>query len=148
MQAQHGLITFHQLAEKGMSNQDVHRLLAAGELIRIRRGVYADAEAWHALNIYTEQPVLRVRAAALTLQADPYAFSHDSSAIVLKMGAPHPPTSLVHVTRPKVHGDAVRAGVKHHLAPYLDDDVVDVIGLLVGWRRTGLEDDDDAPGDP
>ena len=29
-----------------------------------------------------------------------------------------------------------------------DDDVVDVIGLLVGWRRTGLEDDDDAPGDP
>ena len=140
MQAQHGLITFHQLAEKGMSNQDVRRLLTAGELIRIRRGVYADAEAWQALNIYTEQPVLRVRATSLTLQADPYVFSHDSAAIVLKMGAPHPPTSLVHVTRPKVHGDAVRAGVKHHLAPHQDDDVVDVDGLrILRPARTALD---------
>ncbi len=140
MEAQHGLVTFRQLATAGMSNQDVRRLVKAGALVRIRRGVYVDASTWEASSIYTEQPILRVRAASLTLQADPYVFSHDSAAILLKMGAPHPRTSLVHVTRRKVHGDAVRAGVKHHLAPYVEDDVVEVDGLRVlGPARTALD---------
>lgn len=140
MQSQHGLITFAQLAEKGVTPLDLRRLLKAGVLTRLRRGVYADAELWHAMNIYTEQPVLRVRAASLTLQSDPYVFSHDSSAIALEMGAPRPQTSLVHITRPNVHGDEVRAGVKHHLAPYLEDDVIEIDGLRVlGHARTALD---------
>lgn len=140
MELQHGLITFAQLAEKGVTNADVRRLLKAGILIRLRRGVYVDAELWQSLNIYTEQPILRVRAASLTLQTDRYVFSHDSSSIALGMGAPHPQTSLVHVTHPKVHGDEVRAGVKHHLAPYEAADVVEVDGLLMlGPARTALD---------
>lgn len=140
MESQRGLITFRQLAEKGVSNLDVRRLLKAEMLVRVRHGVYVDAGVWQASDIYTQQPVLRVRAAALTLRADPYVFSHDSSAIVLGMGAPRPTSSLVHVTRPKVHGDATRAGVKHHLAPYAEGDVVEVDGLrLLGPARTALD---------
>ncbi|WP_242494667.1 hypothetical protein [Nocardioides zhouii] len=75
--------------------------------------------------------MLRMRAAALSLTSTPYAFSHDSSAIVLGMGAPDPRTALVHVSRRKVHGDAVRAGVKHHLAPYAAKDTLEVDGLVV-----------------
>ncbi len=140
MASQHGLITFHQLVDHGMTHLDVRRLLKEGALIRVRHGVYVDAELWHGLSIYTQQPVLRVKAAQLTLKADPYVFSHDSASIVLGMGAPNPPTSLVHVTRPKVHGDAVRAGVKHHLAPYSEEDVIEVDGLrLLDPARTALD---------
>lgn len=140
MASQHGLITFRQLVEKGVTHLDVRRLLKSGVLIRVRHGVYVDAEMWNGLSIYTGQPVLRVRAAQLTLQADPYVFSHDSASIVLELGAPNPPTSLVHITRPKVHGDAVRAGVKHHLAPYTEEDVMKVDGLrLLDPARTALD---------
>lgn len=140
MASQHGLITSRQLADVGVSQMDVRRLVKTGSLIRLRRGVYVDAGLWNAMNIYTEQPVLRIRAASLTLQADPYVFSHDSAAIMLGMGAPRPTASLVHITRVKVHGDAVRAGVKHHLAPYREDDVVFADGLrMLGPARTALD---------
>ena len=117
MGSQHGLITASQLAKAGLDPHDVARLLAGGRLLRLRRGVYADADAWSCLEPYRAQPMLRIRAARLALSSRDYAFSHDSAAIVLGMGAPSPQQSLVHVTRTKVHGDAVRAGVKHHLAP-------------------------------
>jgi hypothetical protein len=56
------------------------------------------------------------------------------------MGAPRPAAALVHVTRRKVHGDAVRAGIKHHLAPYRETDVVEHEGLrLLGPARTALD---------
>ena len=140
MASQHGLITSSQLAEKRVTHRDVRRLVKEGALVRVRRGVYADATAWQALNPFTEQPLLRVRAASLTLTADPYVFSHDSAAIALGMGAPQPTRSLVHVTRPHVHGDEVRAGVKHHLAPYLESDVTEIDGLrMLGPARTALD---------
>lgn len=140
MQSQHGLVTAGQLAEAGVTHLDVRRLLKARLLVRLRRGVYADAQMWQSMDPYLEQPTLRIRAAALTLRATPFVFSHDSAAIVLGMGAPHPATSLVHLTRPNVHGDAVRAGVKHHLAPYREEDVVTVEGLRVlGAARTALD---------
>jgi hypothetical protein len=140
MESQHGLITSRQLAAQGVTHQDVRRLLNAEVLVRVRHGVYADAEVWQGLNPYREQPLMRVRAAALTLKATSFVFSHDSAAIMLGMGAPRPEASLVHVTRPKVHGDAVRGGVKHHLAPYSEDDVVEVGGLrLLGPARTALD---------
>ena len=138
--SQHGLITARQLAASGVTHLDVRRLLKAEVLVRVRHGVYADAEVWQGLDPYHGQPVLRVRAAALTLKATPFVFSHDSAAIMLGMGAPRPEASLVHVTRPKVHGDAVRGGVKHHLAPYTEDDVVEIDGLrLLGPARTALD---------
>ncbi len=140
MQKQYGLVTFAQLVQHGLTNQDVRRLLAAESLIRLRHGVYVDAQAWLALDPFRAQPLLRVRAAALTIEARPYAFSHDSASLALGMGSPHPETALAHISRPKVHGDAVRAGVKHHLAAYRDDDVVEAHGLRVlGPARTALD---------
>ncbi|MCP3421311.1 type IV toxin-antitoxin system AbiEi family antitoxin domain-containing protein [Nocardioides pinisoli] len=140
VEAQHGLITARQLGSAGLGPNDVHRLVAAGRLLRLRRGVYADGEAWSALDPFRGQPVLRVRAAALALRCGPYAFSHDSAAVVLDMGVPDPRQALVHVSRPKVHGDAVRAGVKHHLAPFRPEDVTTVDGLGVLSRaRTALD---------
>lgn len=140
IQSQHGLITSRQLARAGLDHNDVRRLLASGRLVRLRRGVYVDREAWDALEPYREQPILHIRAARLTLTSRTYAFSHDSAAIVLGMGAPDPRQSLVHVSRTKVHGDAERAGVKHHLAPYRPQDLCINEGLpILGRARTALD---------
>lgn len=140
MQRQHGLVTSKQLAGAGLDANDLRRLLGVGRLVRVRRGVYADRDAWDALDPFREQPVLRIRAARMGLRSTAYAFSHDSAAIPLDMGAPDPRTSLVHLSRSKVHGDAVRNGVKHHLAPYRAEDVTEVDGLPVLARaRTALD---------
>jgi hypothetical protein len=139
-QRQHGLVTSRQLSDAGLDPNDVRRLLNQGRLIRLRRGVYADDEAWAAADQFRGQPILRIRAARLGLRAEDYVFSHDSAAIALRIGAPDPRTSVVHVSRPKVHGDADRNGVKHHLAPYRPQDVTEVDGLrLLAMPRTALD---------
>jgi hypothetical protein len=140
MGAQHGLITAAQLHRAGLDPHDVRRLREGGRLVRLRHGVYVDAEAWSCLDPYRAQPLLRIRGAGLALTSRDYACSHDSAAIVLGMGAPDPRTALVHVTRTKVHGDAVRAGVKHHLAPFRDVDLAQLDDLrLLGRARTALD---------
>jgi hypothetical protein len=140
MQSQHGLIATRQLRAAGLDANDVRALIRRGHLVRLRHGVYVDRDAWEGLDPFRAQPLLRMRAARLSLTSTGYAFSHDSAAVVLDMGAPDPRTALVHVSRTKVHGDAVRAGVKHHLAPYLPEDVVEVDGLRVlDPPRTALD---------
>lgn len=137
---QHGLVTSRQLAESGHGAADVRRLVRAGRLVAVRRGVYADAEVWQAADPWRARPLLRVRAAGLVLRCDDYVYSHDSAALVLQMGVPRPTDCLVHITRHKVHGDAERAGIKHHRAPYRPQDVVEVDGLRVlEPARTALD---------
>jgi hypothetical protein len=140
MQRQHGLVTSRQLSASGLDANDVRRLVSHGRLTRLRHGVYADREVWDALDPFRQQPVLRVRAAQMVLRSRDHAFSHDSAAIPLGLGAPDPRQSLVHLSRPKVHGDAVRSGVKHHLAPFQPQDVVEEDGLrLLVASRTALD---------
>jgi len=139
LRTQHGLITRRQLREAGYDDRQVRRLLARHVLLRVRRGVYVERAHWEALDRYRGKPLLRIRAARLTLGGD-YVLSHDSAAIVLGLGAPDPARALVHVTRRKVHGDAVRAGVKHHLAPYPPEQVLVVDGLpILDPARTALD---------
>lgn len=137
--AQHGLITAVQAKERGLASADIERLVDSGAWLRVRRGVYVEADAWQGLDPYRDQPLMRVRAAQLTLWSS-FVFSHDSAALVHGMGVPDAARALVHVTRPKVHGDRVRAGVKHHLAPYSPVQVTEKAGLKVlDIPRTALD---------
>lgn len=140
IESQHGLVTSRQLSRAGLDAHDVGRLLRAERLLRLRRGVYVDRETWDSLEPFRQQPVLRIRAARLSLRSSSYAFSHDSSAIILGLGAPDPRSALVHISRTKVHGDAERAGVKHHLAPFRAADLSESDGLpVLGRARTALD---------
>ena len=140
MDSQHGLITARQLTAAGLTANDVRSLLRAGSILRVRHGVFVDRDAWEGMDPFRQRPLLHIRAATMTLTSTSYAFSHDSSAIVLGMGAPDPRSALVHISRRKVHGDAVRAGVKHHLAPFRGTDLEHVEGLRVlGRARTALD---------
>jgi hypothetical protein len=136
---EHGLVTRRAAARAGVDDRDLRRLAADGALVRLRRGVYVDSATWESLDPYRGQPLLRARAAQCCLRCE-HVLSHDSAAFALEMGVPDAAHALVHVTRVKVHGDAVRAGVKHHLAPYTAAQVVVVEGLRVlGRARTALD---------
>jgi hypothetical protein len=41
-----GLITYRAARAAGLEQRDLARVVRAGELVRIRRGVYTDAEHW------------------------------------------------------------------------------------------------------
>lgn len=134
-----GLITRSAARRAGLDDRDVARLLTSDELVRLCRGVYAERAMWDGLDPFRGRPLLRVRAARLRLRCH-HVLSHDSAALALGMGAPDPVRSLVHVTRRKVHGDAVRAGVKHHLAPYRDTQIQMVERLpVLDPGRTALD---------
>jgi hypothetical protein len=137
--SQHGLVTSLQARERGLTFLDIERLVGSGVWLPLRRGVYIEAQHWHALDPYREQPLMRVRAAQLTLRST-FVFSHDSSALAHDLGVPDSARALVHVTRPKVHGDRVRAGVKHHLAPYSPDQVTTAADLpVLDVARTAID---------
>jgi hypothetical protein len=136
---QHGLITRRQAIDAGYDDRDLRRLVSSGSWVRLRRGVYVDRDRWDDLDLYRGRPLLRVRAARLSLACE-HVVSHDSAALAHGIGVPDPVRTLVHVTRKKVHGDAVRAGVKHHLAPYHAAQVRPVEGLpVLDLARTALD---------
>jgi len=136
---EHGLITRRRAVDAGYDDRDLRRLVQRGHWVPLRRGVYAVREHWDDLDPYRGQPLLRIRAASGALRCE-HVLSHDSSSIVQETGAPDPSRALVHVTRPKTHGDAVRSGVKHHLAPYLPGEVMVVDGLRVlDLARTAMD---------
>lgn len=140
VRSQHGLITRRQALASGLDPRDLRRMIRDGALLRLRHGVYVEREVWEGLDPFRAQPLLRIHAATHTLRAQDYVFSHDSAALLLGMPLPDARNGLVHITRAKVHGDAMRAGVKHHLAPYSGDDVVVIDGLRVlGAGRTALD---------
>ncbi|MFD1948538.1 type IV toxin-antitoxin system AbiEi family antitoxin domain-containing protein [Nocardioides aestuarii] len=137
---QRGLITRSQLVYAGLTPLEIRRLLRTGSLVRIQYGVYADGDLWQELDPWRGRPLLAARAATYVLRCDGYAFSHDSAALAWKLPLPDARTALTHVSRRKVHGDAVRNGVKHHLAPFGTDQVRHLEGLRVlDLPRTALD---------
>lgn len=135
-----GLFTYRQAGDAGLAYDDLRRLVRSGDLVLVRRGVYVEAERWAALDPYRGRPILRIHAAALVLRCTQYVFSHDSAALLHGLGTPDARTAQVHVTRRKVHGDADRAGIKHHRAPFQDEQVCVVGGLpVLEPGRTALD---------
>lgn len=123
-----------------MTSYTISALLRSGKLVRVQHGVYAEGEAWRALDEWRARPLLRARAARLVLRCDSYAYSHDSAGLAWGLPLPDPRRALTHVSRHKVHGDAVRNGVKHHLAPYSPKQVHHVAGLpVLDLPRTALD---------
>ena len=130
MSRQHGLISYQQAIKAGLPPQEVPVLLRRRVWVRVRRGVFADADAWAAAGDHTEKPLLRIRAAELVLQV-PHHYSHDSAALLHGIPLFDAGRSMVHVTRRRAHGYADRAGIKHHLAPFGLDQADFVGGLPV-----------------
>ena len=124
-----GLVTRGDALDAGLTPSRIAELIRSGELVVVRRGVYADAEVWAALDEYRGRPRMRARAAVLTLQRA-WVMSHDSAALELGIPLLRPQESLVHVTRPGYSTAWTRYGVAHHYARFLPGQVT-----VVGGRR-------------
>jgi hypothetical protein len=130
MASQQGLLTRTQALDAGLSPTTIRHLVRTGVLVIIRRGVYADGELWRSLDAYRGQPKLRTRAAILTMRRT-WVASHDSAGHEHELDLLLPPDPHVHITRPGWPKAWTEYGVKHHLAPFRDEQVMEVNGLRV-----------------
>jgi hypothetical protein len=137
--ANHGLLTRAQALDCGLSPGEIRRLLTSGELVLVCRGVYALGEVWRGLDERTGQHRLRTRACLLTMRRE-WVVSHDSSALEQELEILLAPDPHVHITRPGYTGAWTKNGVKHHLARFATDQVVDVGDLRVlDLARTAVD---------
>lgn len=86
-----------------------------GGWVTVRRGVYADREAWEALEQHSGPPLARAWAAHLATGVE-HVMSHDSAAHAWGLPVVLARSDLVHITRPGVWGSRTEHGIKHHLA--------------------------------
>lgn len=128
MAEQNGLVLRRQALAAGLEPRQIDRLVRSGAWIVVRRGVYATSALWDTLDEFVERPRLRAIAASRNMLA-PHALSHDSAALLHRMPILLPKPELVHSTRWGHLGGRVRHGVKHHQAPFLPEQLVQVDGI-------------------
>ena len=139
MAANHGLLTRSQALDSGLSPLDIRHLIRTGELVLVRRGVYADGELWRSLDVHRGQHRLRTRAALKTMRRS-YVVSHDSAGHEHELDLLLPPEPHVHITRPGFTKAWTEFGVKHHLARFRTEQVVWVGDLpVLDMARTAVD---------
>jgi hypothetical protein len=139
MAANHGLITTAQARDCGLTTSHIAHLLRTGALVIVRRGVYADGEAWRALDEDRGRHRVRTRAATLRMSRG-FVASHDSSAHEHGLEILNPVVPHVHITRPGSTNAWTEHGVKHHLARFRSDQVQHIDGLeVLDLARTAVD---------
>jgi hypothetical protein len=135
---QGGVITAAQCRRLGADDSHIRRLLGSGEWRRIRRGVYADAQARRS---DTSGHLRQCAAVLAALSTGAGAVSHASAARLLKLPLPPRVEARISITRrPPAPTNGPRSGpagrVAVHLANYDDADItyIDGVPVLTGAR--------------
>ncbi|RTL62301.1 MAG: hypothetical protein EKK42_32615 [Pseudonocardiaceae bacterium] len=128
----YGLTSRSTLLAAGISDDELARWCARGDLVRIARGAYLPAAAAHGLDLAARH-ALEVRAALERLRV-PVAASHVSAAALHGLPVWDLPLDRVHLTR-LAPGSARRSARLHVHGASLADDEVD---LLDGCRVTSV----------
>lgn len=134
---QFGFVTRRQARADGIDRLEVERLLRSGELVVARPGVLALPEAASVTKAH-ERQVAHDRAVCVNF-GSPFVRSHTTAALELGMPVLLPPDGRTHVTggRAGVH---TTVALKHHIAPYREEDVVSVNGMeVLGYARTAVD---------
>lgn len=117
------------LRDDGFTDREMQARVAAGVLVRVRRGHYVPAESWRML-----WPEGRHLLAVLAVHRDattPPVFSHVSAAVIHGFPLYRHRPSRVHVGVPNpAHAGSVQDVLRHRV-DLGDDDVVEVGGLRV-----------------
>ncbi len=139
MAQQGGLLTRMQALDLGLSPNHIQSLVRSEEWVNLRRGAYCEEEVWRAADEYRGKPLLRAKAAVLVMRRD-CVLSHDSSSHALGLDILAPDEPFVHVTRPGFTNAWTKAGVKHHLARFRLEQVVDAGGMrCLDLARTAVD---------
>jgi hypothetical protein len=133
-----GLLTSWEAYDCDLFPEDVRADIRHGRLVSVKRGVYADAELWAALDGPSRHR-LRTRA-AMKLMRRHHVASHDSSAYEHRLEILEPPEPFVHITRQGVTNAWTKAGVKHHLARFRPEQVLTIDGIgVLDLPRTAVD---------
>jgi Transcriptional regulator, AbiEi antitoxin len=127
---QFGLLTRRDALDAGMTPSLITAAIRSGDLVVVRRGVYALGDVWAELDEYRGRHRLRSRAATLVMHRG-WVLSHDSSADEHDLQLLRPAEPHVHITRPGFTSAWTRYGVKHHYARYRPSQVTEVEGVAV-----------------
>jgi hypothetical protein len=134
-----GLATRQAVRAAGMSGEAIDRMVRSGSWVAVRRGVYAARSYVDSRGTRDELQRLYDDAACLRI-SHPHVRSHESAAVVLEMPVLLPGPTTTHVTRRGVHGSRHEHGVKHHKAPFREEQVRLVDGVRVlDPARTSLD---------
>lgn len=122
----HDLFTTARLREVGVDESEQRRLVRAGELIRVRHGVYRpgghlDPEAERLMSVRGTVPLLDGRAVV----------SHASAAVLHALPVPRSTLKRVCVTRPGASRGYQTKALRVRGCPVSDDEIVEVDGLRV-----------------
>ena len=112
MRCQRGIFTADQAYAGGYAPSEIQRLRAVGVLHSVRRGIYASAATYGALDPIQRHQV-DTQAALLCLR-EPAILSHESAAAWTGMPLLRPELGLVHVTRPELRSSRREADIHHH----------------------------------
>jgi hypothetical protein len=112
--AQCGVLTTSQLYAAGVTQRELLRLVRAGILRSVRRGVFVDASLWSAWSADDRYRALVV-GTLLCSDRDVVA-SHESAAVLLGLAHLGPWPDLVHVTVPPASGSRHSGKVRRHAA--------------------------------
>ncbi len=122
LEQQGGAVTSQQLYAAGATVKEVQQARRRGDLVDLRRGIYADATVYRRLD--DEQRYrLGTHAALLALDA-PAALSHTTAALWCDLPLLEPLLGIQHVTRPEARASRIEAGIHHHPGALPSDDVV------------------------
>ena len=135
---QHGVFLRSQALMCGYNDEDIRRLVRAGQWTRIRWGSYVPAALWDSLDA-TARHVLLLRAVMLRVD-EPAVASHCSASAATGLPTWGTDLSRAHLTRPWGHFGRTQAGVTHHEATLLPADIIDLDGIAcTSLRRTALD---------
>ncbi|KRB80207.1 hypothetical protein ASE01_01550 [Nocardioides sp. Root190] len=140
-----GLITRAQALDLGVGPGEIraylHRRRGEDEprWRVLRRGIYTTTEIWNALDQHVGRPLLVARACGLAARRG-WVLSHDSSCHLQRIPVLRPDVPLSHLTRPGWTNAWTEYGIKHHLARFDPDQVVDVEGTkALDLARTAVD---------
>jgi hypothetical protein len=126
-----GIVTTAELAAAGWRQDQVRASTKRGDLMTVRRGVYADGNHGRKLLTFGDGKQLLGVAAAAALAGPGAVVSHQSAAYLHKIDLVGRRNSAVHLTRPPGTGWRGPAGVRQHCAALPPDHVTDILGLAV-----------------
>lgn len=137
---QQGLFTRAQAIAAGYTPRDIRSLTSNnGAWVIVRRAVYMERHRWTEADDREGKALLRALAAHVAMTKE-HVLSHSSAGLVHRLPMLNPPNDIVHVTRPGVHGSRTEHGVKHHLAGFTREAVVNIDGVAtLDLARTAVD---------
>src|SRR5215472_95859 len=125
------ILTTAELLAAGMSADQIRTRARRGDLVSLRRGVYADAAPARKLRTLVGGEQLLQIAAAAALTGPDAVVSHQSAASLHHIDLLGPPFPLVTLTRPAQRGWRARPGVRLHAGQLPPEQVGTKLGMLL-----------------